>query len=180
MSFTNYDLNERAVLAMYERFQNNLNSVIDAINSERGTLAGITPNPPSLAHPALILSAPPVKGQLANFPVVAIGDGDIRFVDDVGWAATGVYEMMVLAYDVDTDPTMLAWKMRRWAQALISTAMFGRQMTSTDYFGAWGVTLKRVIPGPRLSRTDPQALPGQIVACICVLLELKDEQNPVT
>ena len=175
-TFTNYDLNERAVLAMYERYQLNLNQVIDAINTERGQVSGVSY---PLSHPALILSAPPVKGQMTQFPIVAIGDGDIRFVDDVGWAATGVYEMFVLAYDVDTDPIALAWKMRRWAQALISVSMFGRNMDSDSYMGAWGVRLKRIIPGPRLSRRDPQAMPGQIVACICVVLELHDEQNPV-
>ncbi len=169
-----YDLNERAILAMSGRLKNNLNANIDAINA--ATVADATRNQTQIAYPALVLDAPPVPGQLTQFPIVAIADGNIQFVDDVGWGATGLYEMVVLAYVMDPDPEVLAWKLRRYAQAIITTAIVGRNVDYGIYSGAWGAILKRVVPGRRVARQDPAGA-QQIMSWVGVVLELKDEQN---
>lgn len=169
-----FDLNERAILAMLGRLNTNMNATIDAINAT--TTADPNRNQTQIAYPQQILDAPPILSQLTRFPIVAIADGQIGFVDDVGWGATGVYEMAVIAYVTDTDPERLAWQLRRYVQAILTTAIVGRNVDFGAYSGAWGAILKRIVPGKRVRSQDPKQS-GEIMSWVAVVLELKDEQN---
>lgn len=165
-----YDLNERLIVAMLQRLQTGLNPIIDAINAN--TVANPGRNQTAIDYPRVILDTPPTVKQLTNFPAVGIADGNMGFEDDVGWGATGSYEVSVVAYLSHPDPEVLAWQLRRYAQAITTVAMQGRNIDG----GAWGTILKRIIPGTRLSKTDPR---GQTVymCWVAVVLQAKDEQN---
>lgn len=163
-------LNEPAILAMMQRFQN-MNPTIDQINAER---ADNTDPPIVLEYPAQILPAPPVKAQLqGQFPIVAVASGDILFTDDVGWGATARMELTLLAYEYEQDPVVLAWKMLRWAQVLATVGLYGRNIDG----GAWGTVLKRIIPGPRLSRLDPNQTKPVFLGFVAVVIEAFQEQD---
>lgn len=170
-----YDLNERAVLAMKLRLQNKLNAVIDAVNANTAA----DPNRPQymIDYPQQVLDAPPLLSQLISFPVVAIADGPMTATDDLGWTFTGNYEMAVCAYIADADPEALAWKLRRYAQAIVTTAIVGRNVDEGTYLGAWGLIVKKIVPGRRVTRTDPNSGTTSIVQYVCIIVELKDEQN---
>ena len=163
------DLSERAIEAMMARLQNG-NSVIDSINAERA--ASNTNAVYPIPYPAQVLDSPPVRQMLNVFPTVAIIDGEIRFEDDQGFLATGLYEMTVAAYLQNSDPRALAWQLRRYAQWMASVLLVGRNMDG----GGWGVVLKGVSPGARLQQSTPSGVQGYM-SWISVTIEIKDDQS---
>ncbi len=165
------DLNERAVVALVSRLTNSLNANIDLVNAN--TTANSSRNQTQIAYPQLILDAPPVPAQLRAFPIVAVADGPMTFEDDVGWGATGVYEVYAMVYEMDTDPEALAWKLRRQLQALVTTVTLSRNMDG----GAWGLIIKKIIPGQRLTKMDPNSRAPQFMQYAAICVTLKDEQN---
>lgn len=168
MPFGDFTLNEPLVTAMLARLNANLPTAIAQNNTERTSPAY------PLTQPLQILAAPPTAGQLdAGIPIVAVADGDITFTDDVGWSTTEVMDFTILAYDYDLDPTALAWRLRRWAQVICGIAMYGRNVDG----GAWGTRLKRIVPGPRLSKLDPQSGHPIVLGFVAVVIAAMDEQD---
>lgn len=161
-------LNEPAINAMYSRLTTNLNPTIDAINA----YVAANPSVPQYAipYPAQVLDAPPVVGQLTQFPTIAIADGDQEYMDDVGWSTTTAMDLYIVAYLSNVDPKALAWQLRRYAQALVTTAIATRDIDS----GAWGAGLKKVIPGQRFK---PNPGKPEIVSWISVCIWAKNEDN---
>lgn len=169
-----YDLNERAILAVLGRLNNNLKANIDAVNAN--TASDPNRNQTVIAYPASVLDAPPPLGQLVNFPIIAVIDGNMTFTDDVGWGATGNYEMTIVVYCSSPDPTTLAWQLRRYVQAVLTTVIIGRTMDYGSYDGAWGLILKNIVPGRRISRQDPGGV-QTILSWTGITIALKDEQD---
>lgn len=168
---TDFDLSERAILALMTRFNTLLPEIIDQVNAERG---GNTDPAYYLDKPAQILPAPPVAAQLeGSFPIVAVASGDITFEDDVGWGATGIYQLTLLAYEYDLDPVALAWKLLRWAEVLATVGLYGRNLDG----GAFGTILRKIALGPRFSRIDPNQGKPVTLGFVAVMIEAKDEQN---
>lgn len=167
-NFIDFSLNEPLVTAMLARLNTNLNAAIAQNNAERTNPAY------PLNNPAQILPAPPTAGQLnAGFPIIAVADGDITFVDDVGWGTTEHMDITLLAYDYDLDPVALAWRLRRWAQVLCGIGMFGRHVDQ----GAWGTKLRRIVPSPRVSKLDPSTGKPIVTAFVAVIITAMDEQD---
>ena len=157
-------LNEPLIIALQSRLAANLNSVIDTINAQQ------TDPPYTIDYPQQVLDYIPTIAQLTAFPTIGISDGEMRFEDDIGWGATGVFEFTVAAFIQESDQKALAWKLRRYAQAMVRVIMEGRQLPPEG----WSVTLKRVRPGPTLGRDEN---PRQWISTIGVVIEVKSEQD---
>lgn len=143
------DLNEQVVKAVLARLENRLGDYIDEVNA--GVSDGYEIEPPAVIFPSI-----PNIGLLTQWPSIGIQDVSANLEDDIGWAATGVCDLAVLAFLVDPDTIALGWKLRRYSRALASCLLEGRQLTEG---GVWGVTFQGVRPGPTLGDAeDPEGV----------------------
>lgn len=159
-----FNLNEDTLKALHTRLTTNLNAVIDTANS---TLT--TPSFP-LDYPTQVFDYIPPIGELADFPIVAIGDGTIDFQDDVGWSATGVMDFVVCIWVHEFEPRALAWKLRRMMACVANCVLLDRDLDGAG----WGVTLGKIEPGPTLGRREN---PKEMVGMRAMTLTVRDEQD---
>jgi hypothetical protein len=137
-------LNEPVIHALRDRLEADLPAVISQINAD-------SDDDFTLADPVAVHGFVPPIALLEDFPTVGIGDAPSRFEDDVGHSATGRHELIVIAYLQDEDQEALAWRLRRYSQALVRVALAGRNLGDA----AWGTGLVSVSPGPTLG-DDPE------------------------
>lgn len=137
---------EPAVTALHSRLATDLNAHIDTINAT--VTDGYTIPWPEHVHDYM-----PSVGELVAFPTIGIEHGPGRFQDDTGWEATGVYDLIVVAFVQHAEPQALARMVRRYQLAVLRTVMAGRNLGSGDGI-PWGVTLKGMDFGPALTRRD--------------------------
>lgn len=143
-------LNEPAILAVKERLENNLPAAIDAINAE--VTDGHEIEPVVAVHTFI-----PPPDFLDDFPMIGIGDGPSTFEDDNGSSATGRHELLVVAYLQDAEQEALAWKLRRYLQAIARVVLKDRNLNDTVAGAAWGTGLVRISAGPTLAdNEDPK------------------------
>ncbi len=156
-------LQEPFIIGLRDRLETQLPATIDALNS--AMVAPIYP----LVYPAKVIDYIPTVAELDLLPVIGISDGDIYFQDDVGWGATGVFDVTVVAFVQAPDQRELVWLLRRYSQALV------RVMLSTQSIGdSWGITLRHVRPGPTLGRDET---PRQWLSTTAVTVTVKNEQD---
>lgn len=140
------ELNEPVVHAVRDRLNANLAAHITAINAAAATVAdGFT-----IENPAAVLDYIPSPGELVNFPTVGIGDGRQLFRDDIGHNAELDCHITVVAYLADADQRALAWRLRRYSQAIARTILADRNLGTAAY----GTGLDRVDPGPTLASDE--------------------------
>jgi hypothetical protein len=157
-------LNEPLITALQSKLQTGLNAVIDNINATQTDPAY------PIEYPQQVLDYIPPVSQMTSFPIVGISDGEMDFQDDVGWGATGVFELTVVVFLQHPDQRALVWQLRRYAQAIVRTAMEGRRLGSEG----WSMTMKRVRPGPTLGRDES---PRQWISTVALIIEVKSEQD---
>lgn len=157
-------LNEPLVISLQNKLTTTLNAIVDDINTNQTSPAY------SIEYPQQVLDYIPTISQLTSFPTVAISDGDMYLEDDVGYGATGVFELTVVAFIQDPDQRALAWKLRRYAQAMTRCILANRRLETEG----WSVVLKRVRPGPTLGRDEN---PRQWISTVAVIIEVKSEQD---
>lgn len=139
-------LNEPLIIALHERLVSELATEVEAINA-RDTL-GVHLDPPKA-----ILDFVP-QGELidnAGFPCFGIGDLPSKIEDDTGFSVTLRAGLHIVTYDQHSDQRALAWRLRRYQQAVTTCALRTRRLDDQ-----WGIVGKGTIPGPTLGReTDP-------------------------
>jgi hypothetical protein len=153
------DLNEPVVAALQARLQEELAGVITEINAAN-TDDLVLDAPSSDA----ILDYVPVPEQLTSWPTVGIQDLPSTIEDDIGSSFTGVYGLAVVIFSADADQRLLAVKLRRYAQAVATTALRSRQLGP-----AW-ITLRSITPGPTL---DVEESPRTWVSWTAVAINAK-------
>lgn len=141
-------LNEPIVKQLQTILAANLPAEVTAINAAANTVAdGFT-----IEDPAQVLDFVPPVEYLTTFPTVAIGDGPSTFADDNAWSATGRHTLFIVCFLQDPDQQALAWRLRRYEQALIRVVLANRNLGTA----AWGTVLDGIDPGPTLV-DDPKA-----------------------
>lgn len=156
-------LNEEVVNTLRDRLEADLPAVITEINSSQTDPAYPMP------APAYVLDHIPLVSEMNAFPVVGISDGDIHFEDDVGWGATGLMDITVVAFVQSPNHQEMVWWLRRYGQALVRVMMDTRRINP-----AWSVVLKNVRPGPTLGRDEN---PRQWLSTTSVTITVKVEQD---
>lgn len=145
----NLKLNEPIVVELAERIRADLPAIIAEINAEvtDGAELELIPDDRVLEY------VPDAGSMQAGIPVIGIGDGPQSFEDDIGSSATGVYEQLIVVFVQDADQERLARLLRRYVRALAIVVLKNRRLDS-----AWGIGLRRIIPGPTLAdnATSPQ------------------------
>lgn len=157
-------LNEPVISFLRDRLESNLPAIVTALN------ASATDPAYPITSPQQILDYVPALADLYNFPVIGISDGPFALVDDLGWGATGEFELSVVLYEQDADLRSLAWKLRRHTQAIVRAIR-----TPTLQLGeGWGTYDYKVNPGPTLSRDEG---PRQFMSTTSVSFKCKSEQD---
>jgi hypothetical protein len=148
-----YALNEPAILALVARLQDpaQLNAEVADIASKVAVAdqaASLIP-----VDPALVYDFVPPPSFLTSFPAIGIQDLPSTLEDDTGSSATGKHELGIVIFYSNPDQRLLAWALRRYAQAVTRTAVNGRNLESDAQgrTGAWGTGFLRVAWGPTLS-----------------------------
>lgn len=157
-------LNEDVINTLVARLRTNLQTEIDSINS--------TQTSPSYPLPPVrqILDYIPPMSDLHDLPTIGISDGDVEFEDDVGWGATGIFDLTIVCFLQSADQRELVWWLRRYGQAICRVALDTRHMGVEG----WGVTLRNVRPGPTLGRDEN---PRQWLSTRAVTITVKTNQD---
>jgi len=156
---------EPVIDAMVCRLRDNLPHVIDQINA-----ADTKDIQLEYVDRDNVLDFIPVVTELVNFPTIGISESPVGLTDDVGWGATGVIPLTVVAFAVEADQRRLAVKLRRYASAVASVVLEGRQMLPE----VWGITLTSIDPGPTLGRRED---PRSWMSYVAVSVECKTEED---
>lgn len=157
-------LNGPVITTLKARLETNMPIMIADIN-----LNQITPVY-TIDNPAQVLDYIPTTADLFQFPTLGISDGNILLDDDTGWGATGIFDLTVVAFIQDADLRALAWKLRRYAQAMV------RSIRSPDMKlgDGWGIYNFSVRPGPTLGRDED---PRLFMSTVAVTFFVKTEQD---
>lgn len=158
-------LNELVIKGVHDRLSNNLSAIIADINSE--VTDGIT-----IDEAEQVLDYIPSIRELIKFPTLGIQDLPWKCEDDTGWELTGVAGLTVVAFIADITPRELAWKLRRYAQAIVRCVADGRRLDTADQ--AWGIKIKSVEPGKMLGRREN---PEQRMTWIACTFEFRNDQT---
>lgn len=157
-------LNEDIINTLVARLTSDLPTEIASINSTQISPAYTVPVPQQ------VLDYIPPIADLTTFPTIAISDGEIQFQDDVGWGATGIFDLTIVSFLQSPNQRELVWWLRRYSQAVTRVALDGRRMGVEG----WGVTLKNIRPGPTLGRDES---PRQWMSTTAVTITVKTEQD---
>lgn len=158
------NLQEPLITALKSRLETTLNPIIDNINANN--TSPLYPIP----YPFQVLDFIPTVAELQQLPVLGISDGDFTFADDVGWGATGEFDVTVVAFLAHADQRTLAWNLRRYAIALVRCILDDRSLPPEG----WGMVLRRVRPGPTLGRDEsPRTWLSTVAVTVCI----KSEQD---
>jgi hypothetical protein len=103
--------------------------------------------------PAQIYDFVPPPSFLTDFPTLGIQDMGTRLEDDTGSSATGRHVFGVVIFCSDPDQHLLAWQLRRYAQAVTRVLLAGRCLPVGSPAAAWGTGLDSVAWGPTLAST---------------------------
>lgn len=159
-----YELNEPVVAALKARLEEEMTATIAAINE--AATDGF-----QLSAPSQVLDYIPPPSDLLEPPVIGIGDAPSRFEDDIGSSATGRHELLIVAYDQSDEQRALAWKLRRWSQAIARISLSTRKLGSA----AWGTGLVGIRPGPTL--VDNPEKPRDWFSWVGVTIWAKTEEE---
>ncbi len=147
-----FALNEPTILALVARLQDpaQLNAEIAEIASNlplADEAASLVPIPAAQILPFL-----PPPSFLTAFPTIGIQDLRSKIEDDTGHSATGRHGLGVAIFCSSPDQRLLAWMIRRYAQAVMRVALSGRvlEADSQGRTGAWGTGSEEILWGPTL------------------------------
>jgi hypothetical protein len=162
-----YELTEPGVHAILARLEDpaQLNVEIAQIAASLTAAdeqASLVPIPP-----AQIYDFVPPPSFLTDFPTIGIQDMGSRLEDDTGSSATGRHVFGVIIYCSDPDQHLLAWQLRRYAQAVTRVLLAGRSLPVGDPAAAWGTGFESMAWGPTLGSTaKPQTWMSWCVVAI--------------
>src|SRR5436305_12210095 len=123
---TNYALTAPALLALLARLKDP--SQLNAQVADIASHVGPTDEAASLVaiDPLNIHDFVPPPSFLTAFPTLGIQDMGSRLEDDTGSSATGKHSFGIVIFCSDPDQRLLAWMLRRYAQAVVRTVIAGR------------------------------------------------------
>jgi hypothetical protein len=164
-----YALTEPGVRAILARLEDpaQLNVEIASIAAGVGPVdeaASLVPIPP-----ANIQDFVPPPSYLVDFPALGIQDMGTRLEDDTGASATGRHVFGVVIFCSHPDQHILAWMLRRYAQAVTRVLLAQRSFpeTAAPLQAGWGVGLENIAWGPTLGSTaDPKTWMSWCVVAI--------------
>lgn len=133
---------EPAVSALQTRLAAQLPTHVAAINAT--VTDGIT-----IHQPEQVLDYLPSAGEILAFPTVGIEHGQHRLEDDTGHEATGVANLIVVAFVQHAEPRDLARYVRRYHLAVMRAALDSRNL-GVGTGVPWGVTYRGGDFGPAL------------------------------
>ncbi len=141
---------EPIIVELVDRLRNDFAAHVTTINA--AVTDGFTIEAPGADQ---VLGYPPAPELLTVFPTLAVSDGRSTFEDDTGYSATGRHLVLICAYAQDADQEALAWRLRRYSQAIVRTVLEGRKLDTA----AWGTGLDGVYPGPAyVDNPDPESV----------------------
>lgn len=128
------------------------------LNAQVAQIAATVTDPDQAASlvpvdPANINDFVPPPSFLVAFPAIGLQDMGTRLEDDTGHSATGRHVVGVVIFCSDPNQEILAWQLRRYAQAVTRTILAGRTLNDTITGAAWGTGLDQIAWGPTLSST---------------------------
>lgn len=112
-------------------------------------------------EPRAILDFMPPPGLLNKFPTIGIEHGPGRWEDDTGYAATGVYDLIVVAFVQKHDQQQLARYVRRYHLALTRTIFTNSRNLGTGDGIPWSCQLTAFDFGPALTTKQIADQPPQ-------------------
>jgi hypothetical protein len=139
-----YLLSEPLVTALVARLRTDLPAKVAEINAA-ATDGIVLPLP----DPSRIYAFPPQGELLTDVPVIGVQDFPSTFDDDIGSSVTGNHALGIVIWASDADQNTLAWKLRRYCQAVTTVALDQRKIGD-----AWGTLLRRVYPGPTIDAEE--------------------------
>lgn len=101
----------------------------------------------------------PPPSYLVDFPAIGIQEMGSTFEDDTGHSATGKHIFGVVIFCSNPDQELLAWMLRRYAQAVVRVLIAQRAFPETNFplQAGWGTGLQGLAWGPTLgSQSTPQ------------------------
>ena len=156
-------LNEPVIAALRDRLEDDLPAAITSLNAS--VTDGFT-----ISNPVNVYDFIPPVALLLDFPTVGIGDAPSTFEDDQGFSMTGRHRLLICAYLSDPDQRALAWKLRRYSQAIV------RVLRSDQQIGpGWGSGVERIDPGPTL--TDNPEAPQTFTSWVGVAIWVKTDEE---
>lgn len=119
--------------------------------------------------PANINDFVPPPSYLVDFPAIGIQDMGSTGEDDTGSSATGKHVFGVVIFCSHPDQGILAWMLRRYAQAVTRVLLAQRSFpeTSAPMQAGWGTGFHSIAWGPTLASTaKPQTWMSWCVVAI--------------
>lgn len=155
MPLQTLSLNEPIVDALVQLLTARLPGVIEQINDSNSD--GILLDPP-----AQVLDFKPVAGTLkAGLPAVCVQDLPAKFEDDLQFSMNASHGLGIAAVIQDSDQRSLAWKLRRYVQAIANAIQLDRLAAGEGYLAkvgnVWGTAFTGTEPGPLLADHSPNA-----------------------
>lgn len=153
MAPNQFALTEPGVLAILARLEDpaQLNAEIASIAAgvaAEDESASLVPIPPEQIYDFV-----PPPSFLTAFPTLGIQDMGSRLEDDTGHSATGRHVFGVVIFCSHPDQHLLAWQLRRYAQAVTRVLLAGRVLEGAPNGAAWGTGLNSIAWGPTLGST---------------------------
>jgi hypothetical protein len=143
-----YPLTEPVIQALTARLGTDLPATIAEINATAATVAdGYT-----ITMPTVFDFIPQLELQ-TSYPMIGIQDLPTVEADDIGSSVTTEVGLGIVTFVADPDQRALAWRLRRYLQAVITVALAGRNLGAAAY----GTRFRRIVPGPTLDvEGDPR------------------------
>lgn len=152
---------EPIVAAIKARIDTTLNGFITSVNA-------LVTDGTTISNP-ITFDYVPTETDLVSFPAVGIQEGTFHLEDDTGWGATGVQQFGLVIFEQRYSQEELARSLRRLRAAVTACILAGRSIGP-----GWAVVLKRVDPGPTLSRDET---PRQYMSLTVVTVEIRFNQD---
>lgn len=147
-----FEMMEPVIHGVVTRLTANIATTVTQVNAR--STDGI-----NIAPPVAINDFMPTLAYLPEFPAYGIQDLPSRVVDDTGYGAVGVHEIIIWAFDQDPELRALAWRLRRHTQAILKAVLTSDGTTPTRSLAvdeAYGIRIERIVPGPTLGREEPR------------------------
>lgn len=153
MAPNQYALTEPGVVAILARLEDPAQLNVEIANIAAGVVAADQAASMIPIPPEQILDFMPPPSFLTAFPTLGIQDMGSRLEDDTGHSATGRHVFGVAIFCSDPDQEILAWQLRRYAQAVTRVLLRDRLLEGAPNAAAWGTGLDSIAWGPTLGST---------------------------
>lgn len=146
-----YALTEPGIVALLARLQDPAQLNAEIANIAAGVTR--TDEAQSLVPipAAQIFDFVPPPSFLTDFPAIGLQDASTIGEDDTGFSMTGKHVFGAVIFCSHPDQHILAWMIRRYAQAVTRVLLAGRTLGTSAPLAAWGTGFQGIAWGPTLS-----------------------------